>query len=250
VDKINLGNKFSIYMQKVIFFLLIMMAVCRMSLGQDNSFSKKNANKRVELNLPHYDERRLHYGFTIGINSTKFKKTESEYYLNDTTLLAVKTPRSPGFSLGFIVNLKLVEFFDLRLLPTVSFYERTVEYNVNGSTDKQTIEPVFLELPLMLKYKSERRRNSRMYMIAGIKPAIEAGAKKKDKKETDLRTNNKDLSLEYGFGFDIYYPLFKFSPEIRVSHGLINMLSKDPNPFSQSLTRLTSHTISVYLHFQ
>ena len=87
-------------------------------------------------------------------------------------------------------------------------------------------------------------------MVGGVKPGIETGAKKKEKPNTDLRLNSFDFAVDYGVGLDIYYPLFKFSPEIRISHGLYNMLIHDPNAYSQSLLKLTTHTITLYLHFE
>ena len=89
-----------------------------------------------------------------------------------------------------------------------------------------------------------------MYVVGGLKGGIEAGAKKKDKKETELRTQNKDLAIDIGVGFDIYYPLFKFSPEIRFSQGIPNMVVHDPNPYARSVNKMTTHTVSLYLHFE
>lgn len=209
-------------------------------------------NKR-ELNLPNYDERILHYGFTLGLNSTRYNLVHSAQYAKTDTVLSALSPRSVGFSLGFVLNYKLADYFDVRLLPTVAFYERTVIYELKNAEDgpvSQVTESTFIELPFLASYKSQRRGNFRVYLVGGIKPGIEAGAKKKEKKETELRTNNFDLSVDYGFGVDIYYPLFKWSPEIRFSHGILNMLNDDPNVYSRSLNRLTTHTVSLYLHFE
>jgi hypothetical protein len=221
--------------------------------AQDASFKDKDS-KWVTKNLPYYDDRLLHYGFTLGLNSTRFIPKYSQKYLNPTsndTLTSLTGTRTTGFTLGFILNLKLTDYLDLRLLPTVSFYQRDINYFYqSGFKNTQTNESTFIEIPLMCKYKSERRGNFRMYMIGGIKAAIEAGAKKREKKETELRSKNIDLCIDYGFGLDIYYPLFKFSPEIRFSHGLLNMLVKDRNEFSTSLERLSTHTVTLYLHFE
>lgn len=218
--------------------------------AQDTSFDKEK--KWVNRNLPYYDDRILHYGFTLGLNSTRFKATESNAYMDAAdSVVSITTPRNTGFSLGFILNIKMGAYFDMRLLPTVSFYQRDVVYNfASNFSSTQTTESTFIEVPLLCKYKSQRHGNTRMYMVAGIKPAIEAGAKKKEKKDSDLRTNNLDFNIDYGFGFDFYYPLFKFSPEIRFSHGLVNMLNKDENPYSLELKKLVSHTITLYLHFE
>lgn len=249
--KVNFWNKLFIHRKEIVILTLLFLAFLP-SFAQDHSYGK--GKSWIDKNLPEYDNKKLHYGFTIGINSTRFRPIQSEYYLSTVppvdTLMKLIGSRSPGFSLGFILNYKIAEYFDIRLLPTVAFYQRDVVYTfANGSTNTQTTESTFIEIPLLLKYKSQRRGNLRMYVLGGIKPAIEAGAKKKEKRETDLRTENRDFSLDYGFGFDIYYPLFKFSPEIRISHGLLNLLKEDPNVYSRSLKRLSTHTVTLYLNF-
>lgn len=199
--------------------------------------------------LPNYDDKTLHYGFSLGINNTGYKIRQSQSYLTDS-ITGIETLRSFGFSLGFIVNLRLHDHFDLRLLPTVAFYDRSLDYNFANSTKLQTLESSMMEFPLLLKYKSQRRRNSRMYLVGGFKASIEAGSKKRERKNTELRTNNMDFSFDWGFGFDFYFQLFKFSPEVRFSHGIANILSNDPNIYSQSLNRISTHTITIYLHFE
>ena len=200
-------------------------------------------------NLPFYDDKFMHYGFTLGINASGFKSKVSSDYFSDS-LTNVSPTYTPGFSLGFIVNFRLHDHFDLRVLPTVGFYSRSITYDFANSSKTQTIESTFMEIPLLLKYKSMRRSNSRVYVLGGFKAAIEAGAKKKQRKPSDLRTNGFDFCLDLGVGMDIYCPLFKFSPEIRFSHGLLNLLSHDPNIYSSSLSRLSSNTISLYLNFE
>ncbi|HEY8401560.1 MAG TPA: porin family protein [Cytophagaceae bacterium] len=235
----NFWNSIHLYRKKgLILFILTLLVF------------NANAQLGTTINLPKYDDKIMHYGFTIGVNSTRFKPVHSASFLSDSALVAQATS-SPGFSLGFIVSYKLAEFFDIRLQPTVAFYERKMKYSFPNSPDvEQITESTFIEMPLLLKYKSQRRKNTRMYMIGGIKPGIEAGAKKKDKKANELRTNNIDFSIEYGFGFDFYYPLFKFAPEIRFSHGIINLLNDDPNIYSRSLNVLTTHTVSLFLNFE
>jgi hypothetical protein len=200
-------------------------------------------------NLPFYDDKFMHYGFTLGINTSGFQSKVSPNYFNDTVRSATGT-YTPGFSLGFIVNVRLNDHFDLRVLPTVGFYSRNIKYEFYHSSEVQTIESTFMEIPLLLKYKSMRRNNSRMYVIGGLKAGIEAGAKKKQRKTSDLRTDGFDLCLDMGVGMDLYCPLFKFSPEIRFSHGLLNLLSHDPNIYSSSLSSISSNTISLFFNFE
>src|SRR5690606_38460561 len=118
-------------------------------------------------------------------------------------------------------------------------------------TEEKLVETTMVELPIILKYKSEHRGNIRMYMVGGVKPALEASGKKNvENASTSLGIASTNLSLEAGFGFDLYYPLFKFSPEIRFSRGLVNILDNTTNRYGQPLQRLNTNTITLYLLFQ
>jgi hypothetical protein len=209
----------------------------------------------IKKNNPNYDDRKLTYGFLIGLHTTAYKIKHSDLYASQAfdTLYAVEPSWSPGFSLGFIVNYKLADNFDLRLTPKVAFYEHKLTYLFTGDNPAITelVETTMVEFPLLLKYKSERRGNIRMYMIGGIKPGIEASGKKELENITGgLEVKGGSLNADFGFGFDMYYPLFKFSPEIRFSKGIMNVLDNTRNQFGQPLESVTTNTITVYLLFQ
>jgi hypothetical protein len=214
-------------------------------------------------NLVNYDDRKIHYGFFLALNSSRFRTKPSQFFVdqlrdtanwnNETTLKAVNPQNSLGFTTGFVFNRRLHQFIDFRILPSVSFFGRNVQYTyINDSTISELAQSTFsfVELPLMFRYKSVRRNNTRMYMTAGIKPCFEVGARRKEVNNDRLRSRPFDLTVDYGFGFDLYYPLFKFSPELRFSHGIVNMRQRDPNPFSKSLKRLYTHTITLFFNFE
>jgi hypothetical protein len=203
-------------------------------------------------NNPNYDNRKLSYGFLIGLHTTTYQVKYSDRYPSNDTLYSVEPVWTPGFALGFIVNYRLAEFFDLRTTPGFAFYEHHLRYKFINTTQEQTIETVMVEVPLLLKYKSERRGNVRMYMIGGAKAGFEASGKKQIENTTKgLDVKGTNLSLEMGFGFDLYYPLFKFSPEIRFSRGITNLLEPSiSNPYANPLTRVNTNTITLYFLFQ
>ena len=89
-------------------------------------------------------------------------------------------------------------------------------------------------------------------MIAGIKPSLEIGAKNKDAAGKDiLGLRAFDFSLEIGFGSDIFFPLFKLSPEIRYSRGLRNMIkNKVINEYNLPIDKIIVHNISIFFTFE
>lgn len=249
------------------FISRILAILCCLPLlvrGQSQSQFQKSGDesktvKRKGQNLVAYDDRFLHYGFFLAVNRSQFKVNSSPHFFNQqtdedtTSLLVMNSVPSIGFITGFILNVRLFEYLDFRLLPTVSFFQRYIEFeNQSGVRNVELKQSTFsfIELPMMIKFKSQRRNNSRMYLIGGIKPALEVGSKKKEIQNDRLRSNVFDFSIEYGCGFDLYYPLFKFSPEIRFSHGLINLKVSDPNEYARSISSMLTHTVTLYFNFE
>ena len=80
-------------------------------------------------NLPRYDLQKLHFGFTIGINSLDFIMSKNLNYVGSDSLVNVYSNNQYGFNLGIVSNLRLGKFTDLRFIPTLVFGERILDYN-------------------------------------------------------------------------------------------------------------------------
>jgi len=244
---LNVWNKFNIHWAKVI---LIALA----SIGSVTTFAQ--SKRWVRQNNPNYDERKISYGFLIGLHSSALQIKYSDAFVTPAfdSVYAVQPKWSSGFSLGFIVNYRAAEYLDFRLTPKVSFYEHNLQYvytNRSTAPVDQQVSSTMVEFPLLAKYKSARRGNVRMYMVGGVTPGIEASGKKDIESTINrLELERFNFSIEGGFGFDLYYPLFKFSPEIRFSRGLLDMLGNKTNPYGAPLEAVYLNTVTVYLLFQ
>lgn len=245
MDTTHIWDQFALHRNKI-GFILFLLVVPFASHGQ--------LFKWARMHNPRYDDRKISYGFMIGLHTSAYQVNYSDEFVTPKldTVHSVIGTFSPGFSLGFLVNVHLNEFLDLRLMPKAGFYDHKLTYYyTNNKTTQQFVETTMVEFPLLLKYKSMRRGNVRMYMVGGFTPAIEASGKNDIQSSTDnLAIKNANLSLEAGMGFDFYFPLFKFSQEIRFSRGLVNMLADDPSVYHVPIKRLNTNTISVYFIFQ
>ena len=241
----NLWYQFHLQRIKIVFVLLLVLTT---------SVSQAQKARWARKNNPNYDDKKLTYGFLIGLHTSSYQIKYSDLFVTPAmdTLHSVSPSWSSGFSLGFIVNYRLTEFLDVRITPKVSFYEHKLTYLFTDDTPRkeELVETTMVELPLLLKYKSERRGNIRMYMIGGINPSIEASGKNTEDENGNLKIKGSNLNLEAGFGFDLYYPLFKFSPEIRFSRGISNLLNDRTNDYGLPLKHINTNTISLYLLFQ
>lgn len=114
------------------------------------------------------------------------------------------------------------------------------------------IESVYLEFPLLLKYKSKPYNNMRMYVIGGLKYSIDMQSNALARKAENLiKVKQNDYSIDYGIGVELHLPLVVMAPEIKWSYGIVNILQNDDKLiYSSVLNRLRSRCILFTIHLE
>nr|WP_229374950.1 porin family protein [Fibrella rubiginis] len=208
-----------------------------------------------------YDLKPIHFGFYFGLPTTRYGLTYTPNFASangsvtdPNPIVRITSPNNTGLlRVGFLVNAFLDDNFDLRTNPGISIISRSINYTYADGTEKANlIESAWVELPLLLKYKSARRVNSRMYLIGGASLGIETNRKRREDASLGLpNTASTDFSLEYGIGFEQFLEYFKFAPELRFSHSLVNAFKgSTATPATTNIQRLTTHTVTLYLNFE
>lgn len=230
--------------RKIVLPLLLIIGLGQQTIAQNNPTD----------NLINYEEQWIHYGFLIGIHSSKYVIRHSEFFTSPAmdTVHSIVPGNLGGFKLGFVINMRVSQYLDFRMLPTVGFYENDLTYRFTDATSiRELKDATMVELPLLFKYKSARRGNLAMYMVFGVNPSLEASGKGDEQDVGErLELRNWNIGIDVGVGLDIFYPYFKFSPEIRYSYGLRNMLTNDPNSFSVGLDKLTTQNLGIFVTFE
>ena len=207
------------------------------------------------------EDNRLHFGFSLGLNSMDFGITPSLVQANQVDVSRLK----PGFSVGIISDMQLSRYFNLRFTPTLHFGERELSYSYsyieNDSVKVKgggsvSVGSAPLCLPLYLKYSAERYGNIRPYLIGGGGVGIDLGRDK----EKPVYLKPLDLYLEFGVGCEIYFWFFKLAPELKFAIGGNNLfvpieereegLSPDDEKYSLALKKLTSKMITLTFNFE
>jgi hypothetical protein len=241
----NFRNQLNIRGSQIRLFIFLCLG-----LGTFASFGQNT----TRVNIPDYDEQWIHYGFAMSGHSSRYQIKYSENFTSPLmdTVHSIIPGNLGGFKLGFVVNIRLFQYLDFRVMPTVGFYENDLTYRfTSGTTLRELKDATMMEMPLLLKYKSTRRGNVAMYVVGGVNPMLEAaGRGDEQSNRTQLELRNFNFALEVGAGFDLYFPLFKFSPEIRYSHGLRNMLNDTQNRFSVNLEEVVIHNIALFITFE
>jgi len=215
-----------------------------------------NADAQIKgtYNYLDFANKPYYFGITLSYNSSDFRVSPSDRFIRNDSVKTVLSPRGPGFNLGIVGNLKVGKYFDFRFLPTLSFSDRELTYDFVGSDLKKTekIEGVFIEAPFLVRYKSDPYKDIRAFVIAGVKYSFDVASNSRTRqKDSLLKVAPSDFSVEFGAGVQIFFPYFIFSPEIKVSHGLSNILIYDDELiYSSVLDKLFSRTFTVSFHFE
>jgi len=211
----------------------------------------------AQQNFTKNENKILHFGILLGYNQTRFAVTHSETFINHDSIKVVDSPNTPGFNLGIISNFRLSRHIDLRVIPTLIFAEkdlRFTEFRSSGDvTITNTVESLYLDLPIGLKYKSDRfYDNFRFYVMGGMKLDYDLASNSDKRKANDIIKLGKiDVAAEAGFGFEFYFPLFIFSPEIKLSQGINNVHVPTTNlQYSDVISALRSRTLTISLQFE
>ncbi len=200
-----------------------------------------------------YATRWLHFGIPMGYSSNNFRiKLDKKFIYNDS-IRSVVSKGSPGFHVGIITNAHLSKNLDFRFLPGLSFSGKTLQYETfYDTTFIKYIESVNLELPFLLKFKSDPYKDMRVYVLLGMKYTYDLASNVDSRNAQDLvKINRHDLLAEYGFGIEFYTPYVILAPEIKISQGLINVHARDPKlQFSNVLQYLFTRVISITLNIE
>lgn len=229
------------------FILLIMCFSASMALAQ----------KQKIKNLPYYDQRLLHWGFSLGLSMPDITFTHSGNASGEGWW-ATCPQVNPSFQVGLMGDLAITEHLNFRLTPFIYFQERAVsfarELNNISESNSQHLKTTYIEIPASLKISTRRINNYRPYLVTGMHVDIDMA----HEKETPIVFNRFDLGLHIGLGCDFYLPFFKLAPEIRFNLGLLDMIDHDRKtlqdhtmmPYTEAIKSAHNTGMSVILWFE
>ncbi len=207
----------------------------------------------AQQNNPYYDYKAFHFGFSLGFNQAQFKPFFTEGMTLNDSIRRVDMIGGTGFHFGIVVEARLHDKLGLRFQPGIQFIYRDIDYtfsNIRFNTVRKT-ESANIELPLLLKFKSDRVNNYRLYVIGGGKYTIDMQSQDKVTEQLfTVKLNRYDIAAEIGLGVDVYLPFFKFSTELKYSHGTRNMLVNEPHLYAAPIDRLMARTIMLTFLFE
>lgn len=217
------------------------------------------AQLRDNINLPDHDSKFYHLGIALIYNVSHFQVESHPSFLQSDSILSVNPENTGGFGLAGMHTFKVSPHVEFRIVfPQLMFSYKNLTYNIKypapGEKPVATkrVESILLGFPIQAKFLSDRINNFKVYMLGGINYQYDLASNATSRKADDLvKLKPYDFSIEAGIGFQFFFPVFILSPELKISNGIINSHSRDPNLiYSSSIDKLRSRMIVFSLIFE
>ncbi|MEI6274722.1 MAG: outer membrane beta-barrel protein [Prolixibacteraceae bacterium] len=217
-------------------------------------------------NLSRFDDRVLHFGFYLGVNSMDYRFShydnvlqnpvfeqnpdlgplvEKNNYYNGVQSYRVECyPPKLGFTVGGVINLRVSSSVDLRFTPGMSLGNRIIKFTNN--IDQVIQDPLYGKKLYSSTTTYEKYLTTPSAYIdiplglrykgnrfGNVRPYIYGGGayrrdlENKRISESALHLLRNGYYAEVALGIDTYFPYFRFTGEFKFSYGLNNIIMHD-----------------------
>lgn len=212
-------------------------------------------------NLGQFDRDLLHWGIQVGYTQSKFDLRYSEDAALRETLQGTTSYYAPGFHIAVIGDMRLNNWFNLRMLPGVTLITREISYSWERSylslhhmlERARNVESVYGDLPIELKFRAVRYGDFRPYLTAGASYGFDFASLRKNRNQTNqsiVRLQASDLRYTMGVGFDVFLRYVKFAIEMKMCFGLLDLKVEDPDIYIRSFDYLRTRTFMLSFTFE
>jgi hypothetical protein len=215
-------------------------------------FTAFNASAQKEIYRENHDNMRYYFGLAFGYVSSSLHTSKSSRFLQNDSILSVEPGASGGISLGLLATFKINNRFEFRMVPQLivggsKYFTYTLSHPLPGESyvEKKTLPSTIVSFPFQVKFNSDRIDNFRVYMMGGLKYDADLASNSAARNAEDMvKLKKSDYGVELGLGFNFYLKFVTLSPELKISNGLSNIHSRDPNlKYSSVMDKLKSRMI-------
>lgn len=223
-------------------------------------FATAFAQRDIPENLPNFDKRLLHFGFSLGggVNGFTLKPDLGQ----SDSIMKIETLAQPGFNINVVTELHMGSYLGLRFTPGIAFTSRVLRYTIYQGDNlpfkmvDRTIESTYLDFPLLFKYRSKRVNNFASYVTIGGRYSLDLASQANVSNKVDelgeyiVKLHRDNYNIETGVGFDFFLEYFKFTPEFKFVYGLNSVLVQDQTIYSKPIQALHSRIFMVAINFE
>lgn len=115
------------------------------------------------------------------------------------------------------------------------------------------VKSTYIHFPLLVKFSATRTGNIKPYLLGGVSTALNLSSNESspdDNSKGRFRMTKWTNFYEVGFGIDLYFEYFKFSPSIRGVFSFNDELIRDEDPNSPWTGDISSmKTRGIFINF-
>ena len=213
-------------------------------------------------NLGNFDDKPFHFGFSLGFNQPGFylEKKSSHIFIDDS-LQSLLVNSNGGFTLGVVTSLNINQNFKIRfVLPSLSFQESELVYTYfqQSTSKRKPLTPVYLDFPVLLKFRTNRINNFAVYGIVGLRYGIDMSSQTDvnnsiDEEDQIIKLKKYDFGSEIGGGIDLFLEYFKLGIELKLGSGMRNMhytIPGEETKFDNAIESLRSRVWTLSFTFE
>ncbi len=219
-------------MKKTIFISLALSSLFSTAFSQNDSINElEYENIIVPIDSSELNKK-FKAGFSLGFNQSLLQ-TEP---LPPGTIIENKI----GFRVGVIGSYKVNDLFSIHSNLGISVNRNEFIF---ANTDTNEIILDYFPMPLTVDFSVHAKftsQNTNYKPFFSIGPSIQIPVTNNNQSEL---VSNYNLCFDFAVGFEKSLEFFTFFPELRYSHGLVD-INKNPN-----FGKIRMHTVSLILNF-
>ena len=227
-------------MRKIAFFIIL-------------AFGFASAN--AQMNYISKGNKLIYFGISMGVNMADYTivRRPKISTLSTDSIILVSTKFGPGFDLGIITNLQFHKYMDLRFVPSLTFSDKEITFtDIDRDVKTKKVSSIYLSFPLTFRYKSKPIKDFRFFVLGGLRYNFDLNASSNGRNNSEqILVSPHDFGGEMGFGFQIFFPTFVFSPEIKVFHSFMDIKrSNEGLIYSRAIDKLFSRIFSFTINLE
>lgn len=207
------------------------------------------AQNEKPKNYRRFDEKFIHFGFMLGINSSDFTAYPKLDAYEQYGLTGFETKAQPGGQVGIVTTMKVgTPVVRLRFLPSLSFQERVVNLYFQDPEDpekelknEERLNATSLDFPLMWQFRTTRLNNFASYVLFGGQYSVDLQSQQDATQsfvDPFLKMKKNDWLGQVGAGMEFFAPYFKFGIELKYSHSFMDGFIQDNTEVSRPINKM------------
>lgn len=251
---------------KKLFFKILFISFLQSFFVSEAQISQLFRNKDRQERREEQDSYPYSYGFFLNMNNFDYKIVLNPKYGIDNKQNLVQSKTTYSFGAGLIGKMRLNDYFDLRLEPSLQFVDRELTFDTQDNssalvlTDADKIRKVkstYLDVPVLLEFHVDRWYNSRPYVAGGFNYLMNLQSNSTsadDNQQGIFRTTTHNFGWSAEMGIQFYFSRFKLTPGFRGTFFFNNELVSDnantPPYWAAAMNTIQTRAFMFVLKFE